>query len=362
MLFGRAGTKRGASLNSAASLCSADTWAGSPLLRGLRDGIPGGMCAHSSEGSPAWMWQSKAPWKDGSWERRVGTLGSSSLRHLPATLGARGCSLPGASEGAPKVPSSCSPVPACQREGKRLRNIISSCGGTLWLGAHFHTFAGWLVPHGAGPTQLSEPLDGRVCQQLKKKKRRKEKKEENTVFLLHWRERLRGPSRPACLALPRLGAAGPGGAVPHPWAVPRLRPQHHAGSARAAGRPGHRPLPPGLLLLLRGVGFCPPWRDEEKALDFGAGKVSGERCGPTASPASALLKRVEITWGWDCEGRIDFRTRPGSVPLPWRWEGSISGCWHRWRSRGAGDPLGSRGGPPVLPAWAPCAAASCTLD
>lgn len=37
VLFARAGTKRGASLRSASAPCSVDTWAGSPLLRGLQD-------------------------------------------------------------------------------------------------------------------------------------------------------------------------------------------------------------------------------------------------------------------------------------------------------------------------------------
>lgn len=108
VLFGSAGTKRGALLHSAAAPCSADTRAGSPLLQGPPGyGIPGGMRAHSSVGSPAWMWQSKAAGKDGAgsaawapWARRpFGTF-------LPRW--GRGSS-PGAS---------CSPVPACQREGK----------------------------------------------------------------------------------------------------------------------------------------------------------------------------------------------------------------------------------------------------
>lgn len=84
VLFARAGTKRGASLRSASAPCSVDTWAGSPLLRGPPGyGIPGGMRAHSSVGSPAWMWQSKAAGKDGAgsaawapWARRpFGTFG-----------------------------------------------------------------------------------------------------------------------------------------------------------------------------------------------------------------------------------------------------------------------------------------------
>lgn len=55
-------------------------------------------------------------------------------------------------------------------------------------------------------------------------------------------------------------------------------------------------------------------------------------------------KRVEIVQGWGWKGLLDFPTRPGAVPLTWRWEGlgSISGCW---QSRGAGDPLLSRGAP-----------------
>lgn len=81
-----------------ASLCF------SPLLRGHLGrvppaagspgyGIPGGMRAHSSVGSPAWMWQSKAAGKDGAGSAAWAPW----ARHPFGTFGPFG-------EGAPEVP------------------------------------------------------------------------------------------------------------------------------------------------------------------------------------------------------------------------------------------------------------------
>lgn len=171
---------------------------------------------------------------------------------------------------------------------------------------------------------------------LKKKKRKREKKEENSVFLLHWRERLRGLSRPACLALPHLGArrgcAVSRGCAPSPvWGLPMQR-----------GAQGSLPCLQGCCCPVEVAGGAsrdhPSARRGEtrrKRWIWGLESIRG-------TLRSHSPKRVEIMQDWDWKGLADFCTRPGAVPLTWRWEGWILGCW---QSRGAGDPLVSRGAP-----------------